>query len=127
MSDWFAYTIAFILTLPLPFLVIFYFCARKWSKHKLKALHRTANFTAPVFIIAVHLLLVVLFEKNFFPLILIFLLILLGLSLIAQYKLSKEVHIYRVFKGFWRVSFVLFTFFYMGLTMYGLIIRVVFI
>ncbi|MGP4059710.1 DUF3397 domain-containing protein [Halobacillus litoralis] len=126
MSDIFAFCIAIILTLPLPFLIIFYLCARKWSRHKLKALHRTANFTAPIFILASHVLLIVLFERSFFPIIVIFLLLLLGLSLVAQYKLNEEVRLIRAFKGFWRVSFLLFMFFYMGLSVFGLIDRLFF-
>ncbi|SEH71059.1 Protein of unknown function [Halobacillus karajensis] len=127
MGDLLIYTIAILITLPIPFLVIFYLCARKWSKHKLKALHRTANFTAPVFILAVHVLLVVLFNRSFFPYIIIFLLFLLGLSMIAQYKLKEEVQLFRALKGFWRVSFLLFILVYVGLSAYGLLSRVVFV
>lgn len=126
MSDILAYTIAIVLTLPLPFLVVFYLFARKWSRYKLKALHRTANYTAPVFILSVHVLLSVLFERSFFPVILVFLLLLLGLSLVAQYRLNEEVRFFRAFKGFWRVCFVLFIFFYIGLSTYGLVTRVFF-
>ncbi|WP_231572502.1 DUF3397 domain-containing protein [Halobacillus sp. BBL2006] len=96
---------------------------RKWTKHKWKAIHRTTSVTAPIFILSVHLLLLVLFEQNFLAYILILLFLLLGLSLIVQYKVHEEIHLRRVFKGFWRVSFLLFTFFYVGLTMYGLLER----
>lgn len=126
MSDLFVYTIAFLVTLPLPFLVIFYLCARKWSKHKLKALHRTANYTAPIFILSVHVLLVVLFDRSFLPFIIVFLLILLGMSMVAQYKMNEEVRLFRALKGFWRVSFLLFILFYMGLSTFGLVTRVFF-
>lgn len=127
MSDLFAYILAIVVTLPLPFLIIFYLCARKWSQRKLKALHRTANFTAPIFILAVHVLLVVLFDRSFFPFIIVFLLLLLGISMIAQYKMNDEVRLRHAFKGFWRISFLLFMFFYLGLSTYGLITRVFFI
>ncbi|MYL19084.1 DUF3397 family protein [Halobacillus litoralis] len=126
MSDWLAYGIAAVLTLPLPFLFVFYFFARKWSKHKWKAIHRTAGFTAPVFVMAVHVLLMVLFERSFFPFILIFLLLLLGVSIITQYKLKEEVQLFRAVRGFWRVSFLLFGLFYVGLSTFGLILRLFF-
>lgn len=123
MGDALVFFFAAVLTLPIPFFFVFYFFTRKWTKHKWKAIHRTTSLSAPVFILSVHLLLLVLFEQSFFAYILIFLFLLLGLSLIVQYKLHEEVRLRRVFKAFWRISFLFFTFFYLGLTLYGLLER----
>ncbi|MBH0229043.1 DUF3397 domain-containing protein [Halobacillus yeomjeoni] len=123
MSQFMISMVALILTLPIPFLVVFYFFARKWSRYKTKAVHRTAHVCAPVFILAVHVLAYVIFEQSFLSYILIFLCIILGVSLIVQYKLHEEIQLRRAFKGFFRASFLIFTLFYMGLTLYGLAAR----
>ncbi|MGP4068212.1 DUF3397 domain-containing protein [Halobacillus sp. B29] len=123
MMEFLVFSLAAILTLPVPVLLIFYVFARKFKRHKWKAIHQTANFTAPIFILSVHVLLLVIFEQNFFAFIMIFLLILLGLSLIVQYRKDHDVQLKRAFKGFWRVSFLVFSLFYLGLTVYGLVDR----
>ncbi|RWZ60704.1 DUF3397 domain-containing protein [Halobacillus fulvus] len=123
MSDWLVLIVASVLTMPIPFLIVFYFFARKWNKYKRKAVHQTANLTTPVFILAVHVLLLVLFDRSFFSYIVIFLLLLLGLSMVIQYKLHEELRLRRAFKGFWRVSFLLFIVSYLGLSFYGVVAR----
>lgn len=125
MGDWIVFPLAAILTMPIPFLIIFYLLSRKWNRYKRKAVHQTANFSAPVFILSVHVLLMVLFNRSFLSYIVISLLILLGLSMVMQYKLHAELQLRRAFKGFWRVSFILFTFLYISLALYGLIARIV--
>ncbi|WP_062513331.1 DUF3397 domain-containing protein [Halobacillus sp. KGW1] len=126
MSDLFVYVIAGIVTLPIPFLILFYLCARKMSRYKLKALHRTANYTAPVFILAVHVLLIVLFDRSFLSVIIILLLLLFAASIIAQYKWKEEVRFLRAWRSLWRVSFLLFMVLYMGLSLFGLVDRLFF-
>ncbi|MCA0969378.1 DUF3397 domain-containing protein [Halobacillus litoralis] len=121
MGDLIIYVFAAIVTMPIPFLFVLYFLSRKWHGHKRKAVHQTANLSAPVFMIAVHVLLLVLFNQSFLAYIVIGLILLLGLSLIIQYKLHEELQFRRAFKGFWRASFLLFMFMYMGLSLFGVI------
>lgn len=125
MGDFIILILAMILTLPIPFLFVLYFLSRKWYGRKKKAVHQTANLSVPVFILAVHVLLLVLFNQSFLAYIVIFLLLLLGLSLIIQYKIHDELQFVRAFRGFWRVSFLLFTVIYLGLSIFGILGRVI--
>ncbi|UOQ43142.1 DUF3397 domain-containing protein [Halobacillus salinarum] len=126
MSDFIIKVAALVITLPIPFLILFYFFARKWCRHKRKAVHYTATITAPIFILAVHVLLFVQFERSFFAYIIIMLLCILSFSIIIQYKLHEEVRLGRAFKGFFRFSFLLFLIVYSGLSLFGLIERLFF-
>ncbi|GGF11816.1 hypothetical protein GCM10010954_08050 [Halobacillus andaensis] len=124
MSDVLVSVIAFVLTAPFLFLFVLYFCTRKWYRNKKKAVHQTAQLMVPVLVAAVHTLLIVLFGQGFFAWILVFLLCLLGLALIVQYKVSEEIRFFKAFKGFLRLTFLLFMFVYMGLATYGIVDRV---
>lgn len=121
MGDLMVSLIAIILTLPIPFFILFYFFARRWTKHKWRAIHQSANISAPVFILSVHVLLLVIFEQNFLAFIVIALFVILGISLIVQYKLHEDIQLRRAFKAFFRASFLLFTLCYVGLTLFGLL------
>ncbi|WP_082234269.1 DUF3397 domain-containing protein [Halobacillus massiliensis] len=123
MSQFFIYTIAFIVSAPLFFLFLLYFFSRKLFRNKRKAVHQTTHLMVPVLVLAVHVLFVVLFNQNFFPWILVFLLGLLAFSMIIQYKIHEEVLIYKSFKSFLRLSFLFFALVYVGLTLYGIIAR----
>ncbi|MCP3026218.1 DUF3397 domain-containing protein [Halobacillus sp. A5] len=123
MSNVLIYITAFIMTAPLFILIVLYFLTRKWYRNKKKAVHQTAQLMVPVLIAAVYVLMMVLFGNGFFPWIIVLLLGLLSLALIVQYKLSEELRFIRAFKGFLRLTFLLFMFVYVGLTTYGLIDR----
>ncbi|TGB05015.1 DUF3397 domain-containing protein [Halobacillus salinus] len=125
MAEVIIFIMAAILTMPIPFLFVFYFLSRRWHGRNKKAVHQTAAFSAPVFILAVHVLMLVLFQQSFFAYIVIFLMILLGLSLVIQYKLHDEIRFIRAFRGFWRAAFLLFTVVYMGLSIFGILGRIV--
>ncbi|WP_173916570.1 DUF3397 domain-containing protein [Halobacillus sp. Marseille-Q1614] len=123
MSQFFIYTVAFIVTAPLFFLFILYFFSRKLYRNKRKAVRQTTQLMVPILILAVHVLFVVLFGKNYFPWIVVFLLGLLAFAMIIQYKIHEEVLIFKAFKSFLRLSFLFFTLAYVGLTLYGIIDR----
>ncbi|MFC7061307.1 DUF3397 family protein [Halobacillus seohaensis] len=123
MSDVFIYILALIISAPLVFIFVLYFFTRKWFRNKKKAIHQTAQLMVPILVVAVHTLLVVLFDQNFFAWIIVFLLFLMSVAIIIQYKISEEVRIFKAFKSFLRLSFLLFTIIYMGLTAYGFVDR----
>ncbi len=126
MTDFLISSLAMVITLPFPFLFLFYFFARKWYRHKQKALHQSVTVTAPIFIVSVHVLLFVLFERSFFAYIIIMLLLLLALSVVIQYKVHDEIRLFKAIKSFWRLSFLLFFAVYSSLSLFGLINRMFF-
>ncbi|UOR12931.1 DUF3397 domain-containing protein [Halobacillus amylolyticus] len=123
MTDVFIYIVASLVTVPVLFLFISYFFAMKWHRLKKKAVRQSTQSTVPFLVLAIHILLLVLFEENFLSWILIFLLVILSLSIVIQYKIYEEIQLRRAFKGFLRISFLLLMMVYMGLTVYGLVDR----
>ncbi|MBM7552862.1 DUF3397 domain-containing protein [Thalassobacillus pellis] len=120
MGEFLIYLYAGIVTMPLPVIAIIYFFTRKFYKYKWKAIHKTTNIATFLFIVAVDLLLLVLFDHSFFGWIILTLLFILVGAVLVQYRLHEEIVIKRVIKGFWRFSCLLFGFAYIGLTLYGL-------
>ncbi|MFD2925417.1 DUF3397 domain-containing protein [Halobacillus naozhouensis] len=120
MTNAFIYMIAALVTMPLLFLWISYFIAMKWHRSKKKAVRQCTQYTVPFLVLGIHVLLLVLFEESYLSWIIIFLLVILSLSVIIQYKIYEEVQLGRTFKVFLRLSFVMLLAVYMGLTVYGL-------
>lgn len=77
-----------------------------------------------IYILAVHVTLLVIFNQSFLWYIFILLILLLSMFVILQWKYQEEVHFRKVWKGFWRFNFLLFGFSYIGLTIYGLMDRI---
>ncbi|UOQ93075.1 DUF3397 domain-containing protein [Halobacillus shinanisalinarum] len=121
MIDVFIYIVALLVTVPVLFLFISYFIAMKWHRLKKKAVRQSTQSTVPFLVLAIHILLLVLFEENFVSWIIIFLLVILSLSVIIQYKIYEEIQLRRAFKGFLRLSFLLLLMVYVGLIVYGLV------
>ncbi len=120
MSNILAYLLAAAITLPIPMTVIVYMLTRKVSRNKRKSLHVTVNSMTLLYILAVNATLGAIFGQSFFWYILIFLLVLLGMFVFLQWKYKEEIHFSKAWRGFWRFSFVLFAFIYIGLTLFGL-------
>lgn len=120
MKDIFANLVALFITLPIPIVIIVFFISAKFFGKKKKALHFTVNSTTLLFILAVHTSLYVIFDRSFFWLILIGLILMLSVSIFLQWKVRQEIQFQRAWRGFWRFNFLLFTLFYIGLTIYGL-------
>lgn len=120
MSQVFAYVIAAAITLPIPMTIMVYMLTRKISRSKRISLHVTVNSMTLLYILAVNATLVAIFGQSFFWYIFIFLLTLLGMFVFLQWKYKEEIKFSKAWKGFWRFSFVLFAFVYIGLTLFGL-------
>ncbi|MFC7320346.1 DUF3397 domain-containing protein [Halobacillus campisalis] len=123
MSEVFVYILAFIVTVPFLFLFLLYFITRKLYRNKRKAVHQTAQLMVPILITAVHTLLIVLFDLNALAWIIVSLLFLLSVAIIIQYKISEEILLFKAFKSFLRLSFLVFTTVYIGLTAFGIVDR----
>ncbi|MYL33038.1 DUF3397 family protein [Pontibacillus yanchengensis] len=120
MTQVVAYILAAIITLPIPMTFVIYFFARKILKNKKRSLHVTVNIMTFFYILAVNATIFVIFEQSWFSYIFILLIVLLSMFVVLQWKYKEEVVFKSAWKGFWRFSFLLFSFAYIGLTIYGL-------
>jgi len=90
-----------------------------------KALHKALDYTTILYIISVHFLIVTLWDKSFFWLIILMMLVIAMMFVLVHWKVREEIDVKRVWKGFWRFNFILFFFAYFVLTFYGLVSRAI--
>jgi hypothetical protein len=117
--------IAFLVTIPLFGLLLTYFILIKLTKNRRLAVHKALDYSTILFIFAVHFLILTIWDKSLLWLILLFLIVMAMLFVIIHWRVKKEIVLRIVFKGFWRVNFLVFFITYLMLTFYGLIRRVI--
>lgn len=122
--DYFFYSIAFMITLPLAATFIAYIIFNKVFSHKWKAIHHAVNWTTILYIIAVTMLLTIIFDQVFIGIIILLLLSILTGIIIFQWKAHTEVDLKKAVKLLWRISFVLFLTSYMVLVFIGILQRI---
>ncbi|WP_053219772.1 DUF3397 family protein [Virgibacillus senegalensis] len=119
MIDLIVWLFAFCLTLPAVVSWLVYFIARKIRKNRLKALHVSVNYTTLLYILSVGVILHHLYETNYFGYIALFLLVLLSVFIIVQFKQRGEVLFRIAWRKYWRLNFLLFSLLYLLLVIYG--------
>jgi hypothetical protein len=82
------------------------------------------DVTTLLLIVCVHYLIIAIWETSLLWLIYIILILTAAAFVVAHWKIKHEIHLTKVFKGFWRFNFLLFSFAYFVLLIYGLILRV---
>jgi hypothetical protein len=83
------------------------------------------DYTTLLYIISVHFLMVILWGKSFFWLIILVVLVVAMVFVLVHWKVKQEIIVKRVWRGFWRFNFILFFFAYFVLTFYGLVSRAI--
>ncbi|WP_042223866.1 DUF3397 family protein [Oceanobacillus manasiensis] len=111
-----------------PFLAtwLIYLGALKLYKQKRRAFHVAVNISTPLYIIATVLLISHLFGMNVTGVVVIVLLGMMMIIMFLQWKYNMEVILGRALKLLCRICFLLFSFLYLLLIVYGLIHRVFF-
>ncbi|MCM3114040.1 DUF3397 domain-containing protein [Neobacillus sp. MER 74] len=93
------------------------------TKSTRKAVHISLDSTTFLFIISVHFLIVTIWEKSYFWVIILIMILIAMIFVLVHWKVKEEILIKKVIKGFWRFNFLLFLLAYLTLTLYGLIHR----
>lgn len=115
------YIIATALTIPFVVTWLVYKCNRMAKKTQAYAFHKAVNWTTVLYILAVMMICKVIFNQFFIGYVLAFLLAGLMVVIIFQRFNHTEIIFTKACKIVWRVSFLLFTFLYFGLILYGII------
>ncbi|MFP5111175.1 DUF3397 domain-containing protein [Bacillaceae bacterium C204] len=109
----------------LPFLgfLLVFFGVKLVTNNTRKSVHRALDSTTILFVISVHFLIVTIWGKSFFWLIILTMILIAMVFVLVHWKVKEEIILKKVMKGFWRFNFILFLFAYLTLTLYGLINR----
>jgi len=101
---------------------ILVFCVIKLiTKKSRNSLHKAVDYTTLLYIISVHFLLVTIWGKSFFWLIILIMMFIAIVFVFVHWKVKEEIVLKMVVKGFWRFNFILFFLAYITLTLYGII------
>ncbi|WP_404452497.1 DUF3397 domain-containing protein [Virgibacillus necropolis] len=121
------YIIASALTVPFVITWVIYKWNRVNKKTRLYAFHKAVTWTNILYILSVMMLCKVIFDHFFIGYILVFHILLLSIIIIHQRINHTEVIFGRAWKIVWRFSFLLFSFLYFALILYGIIHRLLFL
>ncbi|MFK9092321.1 DUF3397 domain-containing protein [Bacillus salipaludis] len=107
----------------LPFLgsILVFFIIKLITKKSRKSLHKAVDYTTLLYIISVHFLIVTIWGKSFFWLIILLMIFIAMVFVFVHWKVKEEIILKKVFKGFWRFNFIVFFLAYITLTLYGII------
>lgn len=121
MPAFVSYFLATFITIPiLGYILIFVICKQVTKKHR-RAVQMAIDGSTLLFIISVHFLIVTIWEKSFLWVILLLILSVGVMVVLLHWKLKEEIDYPKVFRGFWRMNFLLFFSAYMVLIIIGLV------
>ncbi|WP_235846901.1 DUF3397 domain-containing protein [Neobacillus soli] len=111
----------------LPFLgsIMVFSAIKLITKNTRKSVQKSLDYTTVLFIISVHFLIITIWGKSLFWLIILLMILVAMVFVLVHWKVKEEIVLNKVFKGFWRFNFIVFFITYLGLTLYGLIYRAV--
>lgn len=121
MNSFISSIITIFLTVPLLGFFIIYVLNKFITKNTRKSFHKALDYSTILFIIAVHFLLITIWGKSFFGLILLVLLVIAMFFVVIHWKIKGEIIFTKVFKGFWRFNFLIFFLAYISLTVFGIL------
>ncbi|CEG26721.1 DUF3397 domain-containing protein [Bacillus sp. B-jedd] len=125
MSQFLSSVAAIFILLPiLGYLLVFIISKPLTGSHR-RSVHYAIDATTCLLIISVHFLVITIWKVSFLWLIFIILLTTMMVFAVIHWKVKGEIIITKVFKGFWRFTFLLFFLGYIALLMYGLVQRAI--
>jgi hypothetical protein len=113
--------ITIFLTVPLLGFFIIFIINKLITKNSRKSFHKALDYSTILFIMAVHFLVVTIWGKSLFWLILLVLIMIAMVFVLIHWKIRGEIILPKVFKGFWRFNFLIFFVAYISLTLFGIL------
>jgi len=120
----FSSLIATLVTIPLlGYLAVFIISKQITKKHK-RSVHIALDVSTFLFILSVHYLIIVIWDKSYLWMIFLCLLITAVVFIIIHWRIKQEINMRILFKGFWRFNFLLYFTAYIILILVGVVQRV---
>jgi hypothetical protein len=124
MGEIFFSFLATFITAPIFVYILLFIISKLITKNHRKSVQLAVDYSTIFFILAVHFLIFTIWQRSLLWVIIIFILLCAIIFVIINWKVKGEIIFNRVFKGFWRFSFLIFLFAYLILTVYGIVHRV---
>lgn len=113
--------ISFLVVFPIFTLFIVFVISKLTTKKHRFSIHLALDISTFFFILSVHFLIQSIWNTSLFIYIIIFILLIGMIFVIIHWKLKEEIDYKKVFKGIWRITFLLFFTLYVVLLVYGLV------
>ncbi|MCQ6273991.1 DUF3397 domain-containing protein [Bacillus sp. V3B] len=124
MPGFFSSIIATFVTIPLlGYIIVFVISKLVTKKHRI-SVQIAIDVTTLLLVISVHYFIMTIWDRSLLWVILLIMIIIAIVFVLVHWKLKHEIQFKKIFKGFWRFNFLLFSFVYIILLVYGLILRV---
>lgn len=120
-----SWVVATLVTLPIIGYIIVFIVAKKWTKNHRRSVQMAMDLSTIFFIVSVHYLILAIWDKHLFWMILLMVLAIACSVVVVHYKMNQEIVFEKVLKGFWRLNFMCFFCVYSFLFIYGVISRIV--
>ncbi len=117
--------VATLVMLPILSYLIVFIVAKKWTKNHRQSVQIAMDLSTILFIVSVHYLILTIWNKHLFWLILLIVLCIACCVVIVHYKVNKEIVLKKVLRGIWRLNFMCFFCVYFLLFIFGVISRIV--
>ncbi|GAF63963.1 DUF3397 domain-containing protein [Alkalihalobacillus trypoxylicola] len=122
-----SWVFATFVTLPLFAWYLTYITMVKTTKNKRKSVRVASDWSMIWFVLAVYYIGVELWSISFFWYILIILFVIAIIFTWLHWSIAQDIIISKLFKGIWRMNFLIFLLLYLILSGYGLISRIFFL
>ncbi|WP_374721965.1 DUF3397 domain-containing protein [Peribacillus tepidiphilus] len=124
MTVVFSWLVATFITIPILGYIVFFVISKQITKNHRKAVKASIDLSTILFICSVHYLIKAIWGLSLIWVIILTMLIMAIIVVLVHYKVKEEIVLDKIFKGFWRVNFLLFFCAYLLLVLYGMIVRV---
>ncbi|MBD8003926.1 DUF3397 domain-containing protein [Bacillus norwichensis] len=123
MGTIFSSAAALFITVPLLFYILVFTIVKQLTRNHKKALNAAIYLTTFVLVISVHFLIMAIWESSYLFVIILFMLVTAVFFTFLHWKTREEIIYGRVFAGYLRLNFLMFSFFYISLLLFGIITR----
>lgn len=123
MTAFFSSAAGLFITIPFLFYILLFTIIKQITKNHRLALNSAINATTFVLIISVHLIILTIWDRSLLALIILVMLVLAIMFTFYHWKTKEEIHYRKVFIGFWRFNFLVFSLLYISLILFGIISR----
>ncbi|MCM3003875.1 DUF3397 domain-containing protein [Priestia koreensis] len=124
LGSFFAGVIATFVTVPFLAFLLSYIVFRKVTKNNLKSFRISVDVTTIFLIGSVYHATYVIWGKSYLWAICLVLLLTAIMLFLLHWKYKQDIQLRRIWKGFWRMNFLLFTVGYAAFAIYGVVARI---
>ncbi|WP_079508338.1 DUF3397 domain-containing protein [Mesobacillus jeotgali] len=127
MPGFFSALVAILITVPIIGYLAVFIITKQITRNHRRSVNLAIDFSTILLVLSVHFLILTIWEKSFLWLILIILFGLAALFVWIHWQYKEEIVLPKVFKGYWRFNFLLFSSAYIILVLFGLYKRLTFL